>query len=157
MLSGLKIQFWNSVGCERIDSVPALLQSLKPVGDQPQHDRPIQLVVDPGIFRQIRLRQLKQRGGGPQAVFLEMHKGARQLNKPLVKISIDALPIGQPQVFKDIMRLVKKLAVEAVEKTEVMRIELLSTEGFDHRGNAGAFVAHRFRIGIGRGGDEADS
>ena len=86
-----------------------------------------------------------------------MYKGARQLNKPLVKISINALPVGQPQVFKNIVCLVKKLAVEAVEKTEVMRIEFLSPEGFDHRGNAGAFVAHRFRIGGGRGGDEADS
>jgi hypothetical protein len=40
------------------------------------------------------------------------------------------------------VRLVKKLAVEAVEKTKIVRVEFVSPEGFDHRGDAGAFVTH---------------
>ena len=77
-----------------------------------------------------------------QAVFLQMNKCARKLDESLVKISIRAVAVGQPQIFQHVVRLVKKLAVEAVEIAEVMRVEFPSTEGFDHRGNARAFVTH---------------
>ena len=102
--------------------------------------------MDARIFFQIRLRQLEQRGGWTQPVFLQMHECARQLDEALVKISVRAVAVGQPQILEHIVRLVKKLAVEAVEIAEVMRVQFLSPEGFDHRGDAGAFVTHRFRI-----------
>src|SRR5271154_6001765 len=71
-----------------------------------------------------------------------MHERARELDESLVKISIRAVSVFEPQIFQHIVRLVEKLAVEAVEIAEVMRVEFVSLEGFDHRGDAGAFVTH---------------
>jgi ParB family chromosome partitioning protein len=98
------------------------------------------------IFLQIGQRELEQRGGGAQPVLLQMHERARKLDESLVKIPIRAMTVGQPQIFQHVMRLVKKLAVEAIEIAEVMRVQSLSPEGFDHRGDAGAFVTHGFRL-----------
>jgi len=49
-------------------------------------------------------------------------------------------------MFEHIVRLVIKLAVETIEIAEVMRIEILSPEGFNHGGDAGAFLTHRLKI-----------
>jgi ParB family transcriptional regulator, chromosome partitioning protein len=75
-----------------------------------------------------------------------MHERACKLDETFVKIPIHAMTVGQPQIFQHVMRLVKKLAVEAIEIAEVMRVQSLSLEGFDHRGDAGAFVTHGFRL-----------
>jgi ParB family chromosome partitioning protein len=98
------------------------------------------------VFFQVRLRELQQRGGGAQPVFLQMHERARKLDEALVKISIRAVSVFEPQIFQHVVRLVKKLAVEAIKITEVMRVKFMSPEGFDHRGDAGAFVAHGFKL-----------
>jgi len=75
-----------------------------------------------------------------------MHERAGELDQPFVKIPVNALPVSQPQIFQNIMRLIKKLAVKAVEIAKIMRVEFLSLEGFDHRGDAGAFVTHGGRL-----------
>ena len=74
------------------------------------------------ILFQIRLRELEQRGGRAEAIFLQMHERARELDQALVKISIHAVPIRQPQMFEDVVRLVKFLLVEQREITGVARV-----------------------------------
>ena len=98
------------------------------------------------IFFQVGFCELEQRGGGAQPVFLQMHERARKLYQAFVKITVRAVLVRQPQIFQHVVRLVKKPAVEAVEVAEIMRVEFPSTEGFDHRGDACAFVAHGFRL-----------
>ena len=71
-----------------------------------------------------------------------MHKSPCQLNQPLVKIPIRTLLIRQPQILQDIMRLIKQLPVETVEKPQIMGIVIASLEGLDHGGNTGALMAH---------------
>src|ERR1019366_6063177 len=144
--SFLKFQSRPGMRSQRIYREPALLQPLQPVRDQSQHRRQIKPLVTARIFFQVRLRQFEQRGGRTQAAFLQMHKRAGQLDETFVKISIRALTVGQPQIFQHVVRLIKKAAVEAVEIAEIMRVQFLSPKGFDHRGNAGALVAHGFRI-----------
>ena len=55
----------------------------------------------------------------------------------------------EPQILEHVVRLVEKLAVETIKITKVMRVEFLSAEGLDHGGDAGAFVAHGFRVKTG--------
>ena len=98
------------------------------------------------ILFQIGLGEFEQRGGGAQPVLLQMHERARELDEAFVKISIRAVPVGQPQIFEHVMCLVKKLAVEAIEIAKIMGVEFLSPEGFDHRGDADALVTHGFRL-----------
>jgi hypothetical protein len=78
-----------------------------------------------------------------------MDERTGQLDEALVKISVDAGLIREPQIFEDIMRLVKKLAIEAVEITEVMGIQFLSPEGLNHQGDTRTFrtfVTHTSKI-----------
>src|SRR5579863_6627169 len=77
-----------------------------------------------------------------------MHKGARQLDQPLVKIPIRSFPVDQPQILENIVRLVKQLAVKAIEITEVMGIQILSLKGLDHLGDPRALVTHAPKITI---------
>ena len=95
-----------------------------------------------GIFFKVRLRELEQGGGWTQPIFLQVDKGPGELDEAFVKVSIRPVAVRQPQILEHVVRLVKKLAVEAIEIAEVMRIQFLSLEGFDHRGNAGALVTH---------------
>jgi hypothetical protein len=88
---------------------------------------------------------------------LQMYECPGKLDETLVKISVRAMPVFEPQILQHVMRLVEKPAVEAVEIAEVMRVEFMSPEGFDHRGNAGAFVAHGFILDCRRRGDETHS
>ena len=56
------------------------------------------------------------------------------------------MPVMNPQMFQHLVGFVKKLLVEAMEKTEVMRIEYSIIESLDHRGDAFALAAHRFKV-----------
>ena len=98
------------------------------------------------IFCQVGLGELEQSRGGPQTVLLQMNECPGELDEALVKIPVRAMPVFEPQILEHIVCLVEKPAVEAVKITKVMRVQFMSPEGFDHRGNAGAFVAHGFRI-----------
>jgi hypothetical protein len=75
-----------------------------------------------------------------------MHKGAGQLDEALVKIPVGTVFIRKPQIFKDIVRLIKQLAVEAVKITEIMGSEFLSLKRLNHQNNARAFVTHAPKI-----------
>src|ERR1017187_7051250 len=98
------------------------------------------------IFFEVRQRELEQRSGGARTIFLQMDKCAGQLNQPLVKRSVGSVFVLEPQIFEHVVRLVKKLAVETIEITEVMRVEFLFAEGLDQGGDACALVTHGLRL-----------
>ena len=121
-------------------------QASEPVSDQPAYGGGIQTLVFIRIFFEIRQRELEQRGGGTQAVLLQMHKRPGQLNQPFVKRSVGSGFVLEPQIFQHFVRFVKKLPVEAIEIAGVMRVEFLSAEGLDPGGDAGALVTHMKRV-----------
>jgi hypothetical protein len=49
-------------------------------------------------------------------------------------------------MFQHFVRLVKKLAVKAIEIASVMRVEFLSAEGLDPGGDACALVTHMKKV-----------
>jgi hypothetical protein len=79
-------------------------------------------------------------------IFLQMHKRAGELNQTLVKRAVRAVFVLQPDVFEDLVRLIKKLAIETIKKTDVMLVELVSLMLFHQRGDAFVFAAHDSKV-----------
>jgi len=55
-------------------------------------------------------------------LFLQMYEGPGELDETLVKITVHTVPVRQPQVFQNVVRLVKFLLVEQREVAGVARI-----------------------------------
>ncbi len=121
-----------------------LLQVIQPFLGQIMDNLQIQMLVLARIFFEIGLREFEQSGGGTQPIFLQMHKCACELNQPFVKISIRAVSVFEPDVFQNVVRLVKLLFVEQLKIAGVMRVEISGGKLFNHRGDAGALVTHGF-------------
>src|ERR1039458_383391 len=75
-----------------------------------------------------------------------MDKCAGQLNQPLVKRAVGPVFVLEPQMFQHFVRFEKKLPVEAIEITGVMRIELFVPELLHHFGDACAFAIHGLKV-----------
>ena len=133
-------------GGKRINLEFTFFQLKLPAGHELLDGGEVQFFVRRRVFFEVGARQLEQRGGGAQAVFLQMYKGAGQLDEALVKIPIGTVFIRKPQIFKDIVRLIKKLAIEAVKITEVMGSEFLSLKRLNHQDNTRAFMTHAPKI-----------
>ena len=131
----------KSRGGERVDGKLVALQLRQPAGNELLHAGNVELRVARGILTQIGGGELEQGGGGTQAVFLQMHKRAGQLDEALEKISVRAVPVDEPQIFQHFVRLVEKLAVEAVEITKIARVESAIAKRRNLRGDARALVA----------------
>lgn len=101
------------------------------------------------IFFEVGLCQLEQGGGGAQMISLQMHKRAGKLDQTLVKRAVRTVFVRQPEVFEDLVRLVKKLVVEAMKIADVVLVELVSLVLFDQRGDAFVFAAHGLRVRAG--------
>ena len=121
-------------------------QTALPVVNYLKHVFQIELLVRRWIFFQIRLGQLEKRGRRTQPIFLQMHECTRQLNQSLVKRVIRPVPLGQPELFENIVRFVEKSAIEIVEVTGVMRIDLAAVQMADHLRNFCALDAHEFNL-----------
>jgi hypothetical protein len=78
-----------------------------------------------------------------------MHKRAGELDQSLVKRAVRAVLVLQPDVLEDFVRLVKKLAVETVKKTDVVLIKFVSLVLFHQCGDAFVFATHGFRVKAG--------
>ena len=90
--------------------------------------------------------EFKQRGSGAEVVPLQMHERSGQLNQAFVKRAVRAVLVMEPQMFQHLMGFVEKLFIKAMEKAEVMRIELFVIESLDHRGNTFALAAHEIKL-----------
>ena len=104
------------------------------------------MLMNARILFQIGSGELEQCRRRTQMVPLQMHERAGQLDQAFVKRAVRAMPVMNPQMFQHLVGLVKKLPVEAMEKSEVMRIEFSVIETLDHRGDAFALAAHGFKV-----------
>lgn len=75
-----------------------------------------------------------------------MHKRPGQLNEPLEKIAVRPLPIRQPEFFEHIMGFVKKLVIEAVKETQIVRVQSLPLKRRNALGDLSALLAHALRL-----------
>lgn len=94
------------------------------------------------IFCQIAARELEERARRAETVLLQMHKSPGELNQSFVEIAIKPAPVRQPQFLQHIVRLVEKLAVKTVEESQVVRIQVLATEGFNALCDLTTLLAH---------------
>ena len=133
------------VSRKRVDLKVILGQLRQPMADELPDAGKIQVLVRRRIFFQARLRELEQGGGGTQPVFLEMHKGAGELDQSLEKIPIRTVPVRQPQIFQHIVRLEKFLPVEQREITGVTRVHAAAGE-FLHPAGDALVLVHADRI-----------
>jgi len=101
------------------------------------------------IFFEICQGQFEQRGGGLRVIPLQMHKRAGELNQALVKRAVGAVFVLQPEMLKDFVRLVKKLAVKTMKIANVMLVEFVSLMLLNQRGDVFVLVAHAFRVRAG--------
>lgn len=60
-----------------------------------------------------------------------MHKRAGELDEPFVEIAVWPVSIGEPEFLKHVVGFVVELAVEALEVTEIMRVERPATQSFN--------------------------
>jgi hypothetical protein len=75
---------------------------------------------------------------------------ARQLNQPLVKSAVGSLPVFEPKLFQDIVRLVKPSLIETVKITLIKWIKPADGALPDHARDSLSFVAHGLTIAQGR-------
>ena len=122
------------------------LQIGEPVSNQLTRRVQIQPLMFARIFFEVGQGQFEQRGGGLRMIPLQMHKRAGELNQALVKRAVGAVFVLQPEMLKDFVRLVKKLAVETIKKADVMLVEFVSLMLFHQRGDTFVFAAHAFRV-----------
>jgi hypothetical protein len=78
------------------------------------------------VLGQVSLRQLEKRGRWLQTVLLQMDESSRKLDETLVEISICAVSVWQPEMFEDIVRLVKFLFVEQLKVACIAGINALA-------------------------------
>jgi aspartyl-tRNA(Asn)/glutamyl-tRNA(Gln) amidotransferase subunit C len=147
---------------QRIGFVAARLQAPEPVLDEAQDTWNVEQLVQPRVTLQVRARQFEQRRRRTQTrprhgVLLHVHKGAGELDQALEEIRIGPLPIFEPELLEHVVRFVEQPAVEALEVTKVMRVQIAAPAGLDQSGNLCAFVAHALRMGQARGKRKAEA
>src|SRR5262249_39286640 len=72
----------------------------------------------------------------------QMNESARQLDQSFVESAIRSGALSEPEFFQHIVRFVEKLAIKALEVTEVMGVQVAAVETFDQRGDLAAFLIH---------------
>ncbi len=121
-------------------------QIREPALNQATRGIQVQFFMFARILFQVCMRQPEQRRRRTQAIFLQMHERAGELDQALVKRAVRAELVLQPDVFKDFVRLKKKLPVETVKKTGVMPVESVFLMLFHQRGNAFVFATHDTKV-----------
>ncbi len=95
---------------------------------------------------QIRLGELEQSGGRTRPIFLEMHERAGQLNQTFVEGVVWAGTIREPKLLKNIVSLEIQPAIEAFEKSEVMRVQALTLKLINDGRDGAALFAHEQKL-----------
>jgi ParB family chromosome partitioning protein len=99
-------------------------------------------MVDVGIFLKVCACEAKQCLRWTRTIFLHMNERASELNKAFVKITVPLLFLRKPHIFENIVSLIKKLAVKAIEVAEIVRGQFFSLELLDSPCDMRAFFAH---------------
>jgi hypothetical protein len=104
-------------------------QKAEPMIDQANHAGEVDSFVFGGIWLEVGAREAKKRDGGLEAVFLEMHKRAGELDERFEEVVIRAATFLKPEMFEDIVRFVELLAIE-VHEVGVIRTARATATGF---------------------------
>ena len=121
----------------------------EPVFDQLQDAGEIQTFVGGRVLAQIVLCEAEESCGRFEAIFLEVHESAGELDQSFVKQVIGLAALSKPEFLQHIVRFVKKLLVEAFEIPQVMRVKVLPLQRLNHLGDARAFFTHARNVGEG--------
>ena len=73
---------------------------------------------------------------------MQVNESAGELYQPLVERTVWTFLLWQPHFLQNIVGLVKKLPIEAVEVRQVMRVEIASLKLFDDDRDFRALMAH---------------
>ena len=104
------------------------------------------MLVNTRIIIEIGQGKFEQRGGRLCVIPLQMNKCTGQLDQPLVKRAVRAVPVAEPQMLQYFMGFVKKLLVETMEIAEIMWVQCLPVMMGGHFGDAFALAAHGLKV-----------
>jgi hypothetical protein len=138
----VQAQDWRWLRAEWIGLKIAPFQKGEPMLDERQDGGYGQVLVRAGVSAQIRGGQFEQGGGRTKPALLQVNERARQLDQPLVKSAVSPLPVLEPKLFQNIVRLVKFPAIEAVKITLIKWIKPACGAVPDHARDSFSFVAH---------------
>jgi acyl carrier protein len=114
--------------------------------DQRQDRVNIQALVLAGVLAKVRAGQFEQGGGRTEPVLLQVNERARQLDQSLVKSAVGAVPIFEPKLFQNIVRLIILPAIEAVKITLIIGIKPAVRAAPNHARDSFVLVAHHLTI-----------
>ena len=120
----------------------AVFEVGQPLFDQAEHGGEVQAFVAGWVLGEVGAGEFEESGAGAEAIFLEVDKGAGELNEAFVKQVVMLAALAEPEFLKDVVRFVEELAIEALEIAEVMRVEISPVQRLDHLGDARALFAH---------------
>jgi len=100
---------------ERVRLKIAAFQQAQPMLNQRHDSRQGQMLVRAGVLAQIRQGQFEQGGGRSKPLLLQVDESARQLDQSLIKSAVGPLPVFEPKLFQNIVRLIKLPAIKAVK------------------------------------------
>lgn len=87
------------------------------------------------IIAEVGGGEAKEGVGRLEAMFLQVDKRAGELDEALVEGVIGTVTLGEPEFFEDVVGFVKESAVETIEIAEVVRVEIVTREGFNQCGD----------------------
>jgi len=137
---------WRRSGLERIAAEIGRFELSQPQRDQFANGMHIEPFVRGGIVGQVRVGQFEQRGGGPKAVLLKMHKRSCKLNQAFVERVIRPGTLRKPKFFEHVMRFKKQSPVEAFEIAQIMRVQFPVTKTVNQVRDGDAFPAHKINV-----------
>ncbi len=121
----------------------AVLQAGHPILDQGEDVVDPQVLMKGGVLLEVGVGEFEKSEGGSEAVLFQMHEGAGELYQAFIKIPVGGVPLREPHFLEDIVGFKIKAAIEALEVSEVMRVQRLPAELLNDAGDFCAFFAHQ--------------
>ena len=87
--------------------------------------------VNVRIGLQVRLCQVQQPAGGSGSSLLQMNECSSQLDQCFVECAVGTVPLLQPKRLQHFVGFKIELAIEAIEKAEIVRIQLAALPELD--------------------------
>jgi hypothetical protein len=103
--------------------------------DQGEDGGEIKVVVGGRKGRDIGAGEFEERHGGTRTIFLEMNESAGELDEAFVEGAFASFTDGEPEMLKNVVGLVKELAVEIIKVGGKVGIEALAVKVGDHGGD----------------------
>src|SRR5437868_1180977 len=94
------------------------------------------------VFAQVGLRQFEERNRRARPVLLQMNESAGQLDQALIEQTVWTATLRQPNLFQDLVCLIKKLPVKTLEIAQIMSIQTLALELVNDRRDFSVLLAH---------------